>query len=239
MAVDFSKRSFEAEWLDGEGHDNELPHYLTDLAWLNATALGHWVIIRWLRRAVRSEDAARPFTLLDAGCGDGSLLRAIDGWAHRAGVRLDLIGIDLDAATIDIARARTPPKAAISFEVADVFAFEPQQRIDFIVSSLLAHHLTDERIPALLRWMDDTAALGWLIYDLQRSAIPYHALGALSRIARLHPMVVHDGRISVRRALSRAEWRACIAVAGLQYADVRTDWFFYRLLVSRLRARSA
>jgi hypothetical protein len=87
--------------------------------------------------------------------------------------------------------------------------------------------------------MDNVAALGWLIYDLQRSAIPYHAICAIGRIARVHPMVVHDGRISMRRALSRAEWRASIQAAGLRPAGVRIDWFQYRLVVSRQHPRGA
>ena len=166
-------------------------------------------------------------------------MRAIGGWAHRTGLHLDLIGVDLDPGTINIACARTPLRTGISFQIADVFAFVPRQPIDFVVSSLLAHHLSEERVPSLLRWMDNVAALGWLIYDLQRSAIPYHAIGAIGRIARVHPMVVHDGRISVRRALSRSEWTASIQAVGLRSAGVRIDWFQYRLLVSRLHPRGA
>ena len=40
--------------------------------------------------------------------------------------------------------------------------------MDIVVSSLLAHHLEDEEIVALLRWMESTAQVGWFINDLER-----------------------------------------------------------------------
>jgi hypothetical protein len=48
-------------------------------------------------------------------------------------------------------------------------------------------------------------------------------------------MVVHDGQISVTRALTRAEWRHRIPEAELDPAQVRVNRFLFRLLVSRLR----
>jgi len=35
--------------------------------------------------------------------------------------------------------------------------------VDIVVSSLMAHHLEDEEIVALLRWMEATAQVGWFI----------------------------------------------------------------------------
>jgi hypothetical protein len=83
--------------------------------------------------------------------------------------------------------------------------------------------------------MELAARRGWLIYDLQRSAVAYHAIGAIGKIARLHPMVVRDGQISVTRSLTKSEWRDRVRAARLDPTQVGIDWFFYRLLVSRLR----
>jgi SAM-dependent methyltransferase len=224
---DFSKRSFAAEWLDANGQSRELPDYLRDLAWFNRDALGPW--------AISAGSPRKTFTLLDAGCGDGDLLRTVARWAAGKGLAFSLTGIDLDPHTIAIARARTDDAANIQFQAADIFAAAPAQPVDFIVSSLLAHHLDDAQIIELIRMMERAARRGWLIYDLQRSAVAYHAIGAIGKIARLHPMVVRDGQISVTRSLTKSEWRDRVRAARLDPTQVGIDWFFYRLLVSRLR----
>jgi hypothetical protein len=54
-------------------------------------------------------------------------------------------------------------------------------------------------------------------------------------VARLHPMVVHDGRISVARSLTRPEWQDLIATAGPSAGDVKIRWFMYRYTIERLR----
>jgi len=52
----------------------------------------------------------------------------------------------------------------------------------------------------------------------------------------VHPMVIKDGRISVTRALRRADWHPIVGAAGIAPDAVRLDWFLYRLAVSRLKA---
>jgi hypothetical protein len=50
--------------------------------------------------------------------------------------------------------------------------------------------------------MEETARKGWLIYDLQRHPVPYYFITLMGKLTRLHPMVIHDGRISVARSLT-------------------------------------
>ena len=49
----------------------------------------------------------------------------------------------------------------------DALEYRPEQAVDIVVSSLMMHHLKDEEIIALLRWMEVTAQVGW--FDLERS----------------------------------------------------------------------
>src|SRR5258706_3483559 len=94
----------------------------------------------------------------------------------------------------------------IDYCVMDVFDFAPPVPIDFVVSSLVTHHMSDDLIAKFLRWMEETARKGWLIYDLQRHPVPYYFITLMGTLTRLHPMVIHDGRISVARSLTRREW---------------------------------
>ena len=197
--------------------------------------LGHRPVLAWLGRAVQTAPKDHPLTLVDVGSGYGDLLRAIRHWAARRSLRLRLIGIDLSRQTVRVAEAATDPGDGIEYHVGDVFSFQPDTQPDFVVSSLLTHHMTDAMIVKFLRWMEDTARRGWFIYDLQRHAVPYHFIGLMRRLTRIHPIVIHDGRISVARSLTREEWFARFADAAIARDAVQLHWFLFRFAIGRLR----
>ena len=57
----------------------------------------------------------------------------------------------------------------------------------------------------------------------------------LGAVLRLHPVVVYDGRISVARSLTRAEWEARLAAAGIPRSAVDLRWFMFRFAIGRLK----
>lgn len=233
---DLSVRSSEREWLDDpDVLPADLAAALADLDRFNRAMLGHWPILRWLASATRDVPKDRPVAILDVGCGSGDLLRAVRRWATRENRAATLIGIDLNPDAVAIARAATPGGDGISFASADVFDYRPPAPVDLIVSSLVAHHLTDRGIVDFLAWMEATARRGWLVSDLQRSVVPYAFIGLMGKLTHLHPTVIHDGRISIARALTRVEWRARIAEAGLPADRVTIRWALYRFLIGRVR----
>jgi SAM-dependent methyltransferase len=174
-------------------------------------------------------------TIVDVGCGYGDLLRAVRRWSRRRTPELNLIGVDLNPETIRIARAATEAADRIDFRVMNIFELKSIEPVDFIVSSLVAHHLSDCDITEFLRLMERTAQRGWAICDLQRHRLLYHFIGVTGNLARLHPMVVRDGQISVTRSLTRNEWKERIAAAGFLPSDVSIRWFLFRFLIERLR----
>ncbi len=229
------RRSYQAEVLDDPIPAVELEPILRDLARFNGLMQGHRPVLRWLDRATRHLPADKPLTLLDIGCGYGDLLRAIRGWAKKRGRLFKLIGIDLSAQVVDVARAATPNDDGIGYHAVNVFNFEPTTPVDFVVTSLVTHHLSDEMIPHFLRVMEQIARRGWVIYDLQRSIMPFYFIALAGPVLRLHPVVVHDGRVSVARSLTRPEWEACIAAAGIPAATVDLRWFMFRFVIGRLK----
>jgi hypothetical protein len=146
-----------------------------------------------------------------------------------------LIGIDLSGQVIEVARSVTPMADDIDYRAADIFTFNSPVSIDFVVTSLVAHHLPDEMIVRFLRWMETEAARGWVIYDLQRSIVPFYFIALAGLLLRLHPVVAYDGRISVARSLTRREWEARLADAGIPRAAVDLHWFMFRFAIGRLK----
>ncbi len=230
-----ARRSAQAEILDGPIDSAELAKILADLARFNGAMMGHWPVLQWLDRAVRNIPPDRPLTLLDIGCGYGDLLRAVRRWARKRGRPMQLIGVDLSPQVVDIARAASDAADDIGYHAADIFAFKPDSPIDFITTSLVTHHLSDDAIVRFLGWMETQARRGWVIYDLQRSRVPFYFIALAGVVLRLHPVVTYDGRVSVARSLTRPEWVRAIARAGIAADAVDLRWFMFRFAIGRLK----
>jgi hypothetical protein len=95
--------------------------------------------------------------------------------------------------------------------------------------------LSDELIVRFLSWMETSALRGWMIYDLQRSIVPFYFIALAGALLRLHPVVVYDGRISVARSLTRAEWFERLEAAGIARETAELRWFMFRFAIGRLK----
>lgn len=233
---DGARRSAGPEFLDNAklSHD-ELTAILRDLARFNGAMLGHWPALSWLKRVLRDVPSGQVVTLLDVGCGYGDMLRAVRRFAAKRRIAVRLIGMDLSRDVVEVARQATPDEDDIEYRVGDVFALKLPEQVDFIISSLVTHHMTDAEIERFLRWMEVTARRGWFIYDLQRSRVPYHFIALSGWLMRVHPVVVSDGRISVARSLTRKEWVQRIVAAGIPREAVDLRWFMFRFGIGRVR----
>jgi SAM-dependent methyltransferase len=204
---------------------------VADLARVNTVTLARRPTLAFLDRLVAG--GAGRLKLLDVGFGDGDMLRAIARWARRRGVAAELVGVDLNPRSAAAARAHTPPGLPIRWLTGD-YADLAGQGWGAIVSSLVAHHMTHAQLVAFLRFMEAEAARGWLVNDLHRHGFAHRGFPLLARIARWHPIVRHDGRLSIARSYRPAEWPPLLAEAGVAGARVFRA-FPFRLCVERRR----
>jgi 2-polyprenyl-3-methyl-5-hydroxy-6-metoxy-1,4-benzoquinol methylase len=227
-------RSTLPELMDAETVDETTyRRCLADLAAINRITFTHRATLNWLTRATKNIPPDAEIAILDVAYGQGDLLRAIAGWAAKRGRAVRLSGIDLNPRSAVAARALTPPGAPITYYTGDVFAFTPASAPDFIVTSQFTHHLADHEIVSLLRWLDATATSGWFITDLHRHALAYYGFPLLAWAMSWHGIVRHDGRISIARGFTRAEWELLVRQAGIQ-AEI--TWKLpFRHAISRLK----
>lgn len=204
---------------------------LADLARVNRWTLAGRPTIGFLARATKGMPA---FRLLDVGFGQGDMLRRIARWARKRGLAVDLVGVDLNAASVGIARAVTPPGMPIEYRAGD---YEAQPTpFDFVVSSLVAHHMTDDELTAFVRYMERMGTRGWLINDLHRHGFAYRGFPLLARLLGAHRIVREDGQLSIARSFRPDEWRAILDQAGVPAGAARiVRRFPFRLCVERLR----
>jgi 2-polyprenyl-3-methyl-5-hydroxy-6-metoxy-1,4-benzoquinol methylase len=229
MAVDFARRAGDPEWMDAD----DLPPatyaaLIADLARVNTVTLARPPTLAWLARATAGVDS---FSVVDVGFGHGDMLRAVARWAKRAGKRVQLTGIDLNPRSAPVAAAASEG-LGIGYLTGDAADLAGQP--DYIISSLVAHHMTDAELVAFIRWMEATAVRGWFINDLHRHRVAWTGFRLLAGLLRWHPIVRHDGALSVRRAFVRADWAPLLAAAGVQGAEIR--WHLpFRWGVGRLK----
>lgn len=231
MKHDLSIRAQEEEQMDAAALSPEIyDAVLKGLARVNAVTLTARPTLNFLKRAQKDK---QPFRLLDVGFGDGGMLRAIWHWAHKRDIPCELVGIDLNPKSARVALAHQPFGATITYRTGDYadLAHEPW---DYIVSSLVTHHMDDAQRHAFLGFMADNARRGWFINDLHRHAFAYHGYPLLARLIGVHRIVREDGQLSIARSFRISEWQAMLAEAGLTSAAQIERFFPFRLCVSSI-----
>ncbi len=220
------------ELMDGDCSYEDFRGCLRSLEQINRWLLGYRPTLAWLKRL--PPGLSDPVRIVDVGCGGGDLLRQISDWARRRDIPVHLTGIDLNPYAARAAVESTPKELGIEWVTGDVLEYRPDEPVDIVVSSLMAHHLEDEGVVALLQWMEATAQIGWFINDLERSEWNCRLFGWVERIVEWHRFVRHDGPVSFRRAFRDADWGRWLTAADVPRNAVSMEhWLPGRLCVGR------
>jgi len=228
--MSLAERAIADELMDADDLDAATyAKVVGDLAKVNVVTLAAHPTLDFLARGTKGMTA---FRLLDVGFGDGDMLRRIARWARRRGLAADLVGVDLNprSALAATAHGRADPTIRhITGDFADLSGGD----WDFVISSLVAHHMRHDELIAFLRFMDREARRGWLVNDLHRHRFAHWGFPILARIAFWHRIVRLDGTLSIARSYRPAEWPPILAEAGVDGRIYRA--FPFRLCVERLR----
>jgi SAM-dependent methyltransferase len=228
--MSLAERAIAEELMDAEDLDAATyADVVADLAKVNVVTMAARPTLDFLARGTKGMTR---FKLLDVGFGDGDMLRRIARWAMKRGLQADLVGVDLNPRSALAARAHTPPDLPIRWITGDYA--DHAKGADFIISSLVAHHMTRDQLIDFLRTMEARAARGWLVNDLHRHGFAHRGFPLLARLFGWHRIVRHDGQLSIARSYRPGEWPPLLAEAGILDARVYRA-FPFRLCVERLR----
>jgi 2-polyprenyl-3-methyl-5-hydroxy-6-metoxy-1,4-benzoquinol methylase len=226
-----SQRAIAEEMMDASDLAPEaFAVVLHDLAAVNTLTMARRPTLEFLGRALQSR---KSFRLLDVGFGEGDMLRTIARWASAKGIAADLVGIDLNPNSVAAGKAATPPDLSIHYRAGN-YAELAGDKFDFIVSSLVAHHMSHEQLINFLCFMDRESRIGWFINDLHRHGFAWMGFPVLATLMRWHPIVRHDGQLSIARSYRPDEWPAMLREANVTNARVRRV-FPFRLCVEAIR----
>jgi 2-polyprenyl-3-methyl-5-hydroxy-6-metoxy-1,4-benzoquinol methylase len=201
---------------------------MNDLAQVNSITLARRPTLGFLDQVLKGQSRVR---VLDVGFGDGDMLRAVARWAARRGIVAELTGIDLNPRSAPVARQATPDSITIDWRTGD-YQDLAGRGFDIIISSLVAHHMSHEQLIAFLGFMDREARIGWFVNDLHRHGFAWTGFPVLAWLMRWHPMVRHDGQLSIARSYRPTEWPPILAEAGITGASITRNCPF-RLCVAK------
>ncbi|WP_159981301.1 MULTISPECIES: methyltransferase domain-containing protein [unclassified Novosphingobium] len=202
---------------------------LRDLARVNRWTFTARPALSFVARAIGD---AREFSMLDVGFGYGDILREVARWAARRGIAARLVGVDLNPASENLACAATPEGMGITYVTGDYA--DQCGPFDFIVSSQVAHHMSDAQLTRFLQHMEQMARRGWMICDLHRHGFAYHGFPLLARVMGVHRIVREDGQLSIARSMRPGEWADVLARAGLAPGAAQVKRRFpFRIAVER------
>jgi SAM-dependent methyltransferase len=209
------ERSRRPEIMDsGRFTRAELEGNLSDLRFYNRVTGGIAAIAGDLRDMISSRPAGSTISILDVGAGGGDVARALAAWISRRGYQPMVVASDLNERFLRYARREGESPAGSEIPdrlpvcVADAVALPfGDGGFDLACSCLVMHHLDEETIGRTLAEMRRVTRLGFVALDLRRSMLSLGLIWTLTRITTRNRLTLHDGPLSVRRALTVREFR--------------------------------
>lgn len=189
----------------------ELAGALVNLQKLNRHFGSYRIIRHFLNRWLKPGETLK---ILDACTGFGDIPRLVVEWARRRGSHVNVLAVDMQPATLEIARQRSALFPEISYVQADIRSFEARDRFDIVLCSLALHHFAWREAVEILERLNRLGDRAVLVSDLVRSVSGILGVYLLTSTIFRHPMTKFDGRLSIRRAFSFAEMKRLAVEAG-------------------------
>jgi ubiquinone/menaquinone biosynthesis C-methylase UbiE len=161
-----------------------------------------------------------PIRILDVGSGSADIPRMIARWARRARLPVTIVCLDSSDDALAWARGASREFPELRFVRGDArsLPFAPRS-FDYVVCSLLLHHLGDEQVVRALQAFEGVAARGLVLCDVIRRRRAWLWAKAVTTFG--NAVVRFDGPLSVRRSFTLEEIRELAKRAGLPWVRVR------------------
>lgn len=230
---DFKNRSYQKELLDGSNLSfRDIQLNMRELDLINKKLGGHAVTLKGLENLIkRQTNHSHKIFIVEIGCGGGDNLRAIKSWAGKKNITVQLLGVDINAACVEFAKAEASNKG-IDFMCSDYRHASLNFKPDIIFSSLFCHHFTNEELISQWQWMEQNAREGFFINDLHRHRIAYYSIKFLTRLFSKSYLVKNDAPLSVQRGFTKNELEKLLRLAGIWDYKIQWRWAFRWLVIS-------
>lgn len=222
-----SERSTEPELMDDfHGGVDSLRSVFADINRVNKVLGGNSITITAVAKLIDNHPKEE-YTIVDMGCGDGTMLREIAKLCYKKKVRARLIGIDLNREALQLAKEVSTDYPHIEYRHEDILNLETEQfHCDVLVNTLCMHHFTDAQLPVFLKKFVELAKIGIVINDLHRSLLAYYLFQLFSSIFIKTKVAKIDGLISISKGFIKSDLLSYAKRMPLVSHHITWKWAF-------------
>ncbi|MGW9686327.1 methyltransferase domain-containing protein [Flagellimonas sp. 2504JD1-5] len=235
--MDLTVRSRTYEKMDDPNMEfEELQDAYKDINKCNKWLGGDKITINAVWDLVKT-DKKKSYTILDMGCGDGSMLLKLSNFLNKHHVSHHMIGIDLRDDVLQIAKDNTLHYPDIEFRKMDILKADSSFECDIVINTLTMHHFEEERIGAFLTQFVKLARQGVVINDLHRSRLAYHLFKIFSHLFLRTEVARYDGLVSILKGFKKRELVALSKKIPDVIHDIRWKWAFRYVWIMKLNPK--
>jgi 2-polyprenyl-3-methyl-5-hydroxy-6-metoxy-1,4-benzoquinol methylase len=237
MSINTKYRTNEPEIMDDFALEGEtLRDALDKIAKINRLLGGNRLTLQGVQQLLKGISKSETITIVDIGCGNGDMLRALSDYGKKNNYKFNLIGIDANAFTVNHAESLSTTYKNISYRCEDIFDAEFKSlQYDMVLCTLTLHHFKDEEILSLMKVFYQNTSIGIVINDLHRSAVAYRLFQALCFVFQLNDMSREDGLVSILRGFKKAELENYSKQLQLKKYTIQWKWAFrYQWIIQKV-----
>ena len=212
----------------------ELREALDKIAVINRLLGGNKLTLEGIQKLLTATKD-KHITIVDVGCGNGDMLRALADFGKKKKYTFHLIGIDANAFTIEYAKQLSSDYPMIQYQCWDIFeeAFR-KLKYDIVLCTLTLHHFKNNQIDYLLQLFNNNAKLGIVINDLHRNKVAYRLFQLVCFVFQLNKMSREDGLISILRGFKKKELVQFSEKNNLKNYSIHWKWAFrYQWIIQK------
>ena len=237
MYLNTKFRTDAAEIMDDFTLEGEiLRDALDKIARINQLLGGNKLTLQGVQSLINLVSIKKEITIVDIGCGNGDMLRALADYASKNNLNFKLIGVDANPFTINHAEELSKPYQNITYKCEDIFEDKfTALKYDIVLCTLTLHHFKDAEIIKLVSVFYENANIGIVINDLQRSALAYRLFQVLCFVFRLNKMSKEDGLVSILRGFKKEELEEFSKKTHLKKYSIQWKWAFrYQWIIEKV-----
>jgi 2-polyprenyl-3-methyl-5-hydroxy-6-metoxy-1,4-benzoquinol methylase len=237
MFINTKYRTEEPEIMDDFALEGEvLRDALDKIAKINQLLGGNKLTLLGVKQLLNQNSGSEEITIVDVGCGNGDMLRALAEYGTHNNLKFKLIGIDANNFTIQHAENLSLQYNNINYWCEDMFEQSFKElTYDIVLCTLTLHHFKDIEIESIMNTFYTNSRLGIVINDLERSSIAYRLFQALCFVFQLNDMSREDGLISILRGFKKQELISFSKILNFKKYTIHWKWAFrYQWIISKI-----
>lgn len=206
MWIDTKYRSQEEEIMDDLDMSGEiLIDSLDKIAIINQWLGGNALTLKGIFELLKDWNKEDVVSIIDLGCGNGDMLRALSRAADKKGYTFKMIGVDANQATINYANELSRNFDNIEYVKQDVLSSEfNNNNFDIALCTLFLHHFENKTALKLIQSLERKATIGVIVNDLHRHPMAYYLFKLITLFVS-NKMMKEDGQLSILKGFKRKD----------------------------------